>query len=169
MLEFLQSRYSVRKYSDKPIEDEKTEKILKAAMAAPTARNCQPQKIFVLKSQEARDKLAKVTPCTFNAPVVFVIGYDKTRAAAGKVREGFSFGDTDAAIVGTHMMLEACSLGLGSCWVGWFSEQEVRDALGIEENISVCALLPVGYAADDAVPGPGHTACRDMSEVVEIL
>lgn len=168
-LSLAKSRFSVRAYDERCVEEEKLEKIIEAGRVAPTARNNQPQKVYVVKSEEKRAALAGVTPCTFNAPVVFVVCYDETKAAEGKVYEGYSFGNTDAAIVCTHMMLEAADLGLGSCWVGWFNEKEVKDALGLPENIRVCDLLPVGYAADTAKPAPMHTSYRPCEETVEII
>lgn len=167
--ELAKNRYSVRAYKDTPIEEEKLHKILEAGLLAPTARNGQPQKIYVVKSKEKLEKLAAVTPCTFHAPVVFVICYDEDRACSGKVYPGYCFGDTDAAIVGTHMMLEAADLGIGSCWVGWFNEDEVRDALGIPSNIRVRDLMPMGYAADNASPAPLHAQSRSLHDVTEVI
>ena len=80
MQDFLQlatERYSVRKYSDKQIENEKLEKILKAAQIAPTGNNYQPQRIFVIKSKESLEKVRSFTPYCFNAPLVLLICYDK--------------------------------------------------------------------------------------------
>ena len=167
--ELASERYSVRAYRPDAVEDEKIEKILLAGLLAPTARNSQPQKIYVLKSEEARRKLSAVTPCTFNAPVVFVIGYDEDRVCPGKVYPGYTFGNTDAAIVGTHMMLEAADLGLGTCWVGWFAEDEVKNALSLPENFRVCDLMPLGYAAENAVPAPLHKQSRSLEETAEYI
>ena len=167
--ELAKNRYSVRAYKDTPVEEEKLQKILEAGLLAPTAKNCQPQKIYVVKSEEKRRRLAEVTPCTFNAPVIFVICYDESRACKGKVYPGYDFGNTDAAIAGTHMMLEAADLGIGSCWVGWFSEDEVKQALGLPENIRVCELMPVGYAAENAKPAPMHGISRSLEDVVEVI
>lgn len=172
MKDFIQlakDRYAVRKYKDAPVEEEKLGLILEAAKLAPTACNYQPQKIYVVKSDEMRKKLAEVCPCTFAAPVIFVVGYEASRSAKGLVAPGHDFGDTDAAIVCTHMMLEAHELGLGSCWVGYFSEEKVRAALGIGENVRIRDLLPVGYPADDASPAPMHTKYREMSDMVTEL
>ena len=166
---FAKERFAVRAYSDKPVEDEKIELILEAAKVAPTARNNQPQKIYVVKSEEKLSALAGITPCTFNAPVVFVVGYDVERSAKGLVYDGHDFGDTDAAIVCTHMMLQAQELGLGSCWVGYFVEEKVKAALGLPENVRVRDLLPVGYPAEDSVPGPMHSKYREMSDMVQEL
>ena len=138
------SRYSVRSYQSRPVEQEKIEKILEAARIAPTACNNQPQKIYVVTSEEGRKALAEVTPCTFGAPVVFVIGYDITRSAKGMIYEGYDFGNTDAAIACTHMMLEATELGLGTCWVGYFPENPVRNLLGIPREVKVVAITPLG-------------------------
>ena len=166
-IELAKERYAVRAYKDTPVEQEKIDLILEAAKLAPTACNNQPQKIYVVKSEEKRKALAEVTPCTFNAPVIFVVGYDNDRSAKGLVHATHDFGDTDAAIVCTHMMLEAWEQGLGSCWVGYFGEEKVREALGLPENVRVRDLLPVGYAADDAKPAPLHTKYRAMSDMVE--
>lgn len=164
-----EERYSVRKFKDTIPEEEKTELILKAAMLAPTACNNQPQKIYVVKDPDRIARLTEICPCIYGAPLVFVIAYDKDRAAKGKVRPGYDFGETDAAIVTTHMMLEAAELGLGTCWVGWFVDAEVREALGLPENVSVCDLLPTGYAADDSVPSESHTKSRAMYDVVTVI
>ena len=166
-LELAKERYAVRKYKDTPVEQEKLDLILEAAKVAPTACNNQPQKIYVVKSEEKRKALAGVTPCTFGAPVIFVVCYDSDRSAKGMVCEGHDFGDTDAAIVCTHMMLEAWEQGLGSCWVGYFNEEKVKAVLGLPDSVRVRDLLPVGYPAEDAAPAPMHTKYRDMSDMVE--
>lgn len=162
-------RFSVRAYKNTPVEDEKLQKVLEAGLLAPTAKNQQPQKIFVVKSDEMKQKLAAVTPCTFDAPVVLVVGYDETRACVGKVYENYNFGNTDAAIVCTHMMLEAADLGLGTCFVGWFCEKEVKEALSLPENIRVCELLPIGYTAENAHISQMHYSSRSLSDTVEFI
>lgn len=168
-LEMAKNRYSVRKFKAESVEDEKIAAILEAARLAPTACNYQPQKIYVVKSEEKRAALAKLTPCTFNAPVVFVVGYDADRSAKGMINETHDFGDTDAAIVCTHMMFEAYEQGLGSCWVGYFNEAAVREALGLAENVRVRDFLPVGYPADDAKPAALHEKSRDIKDIAEII
>lgn len=168
-LKFAEERYSVRKYADREVEQEKIDAILQAANLAPTACNYQPQKIYVVRSAENREKLAKLTQCTFQAPVVFVVGFDAERSAKGMVYEGHDFGDTDAAIVCTHMMLEATEQGLGSCWVGYFNEAQVKEALGIPENVRIRELLPVGYPAEGSTPAAMHKKYRDQDDMVKYL
>ena len=160
-LTLAKERYSVRAYKGTPVEEEKIARILEAGKLAPTARNNQPQKIYVVQNEEKRRALAAVTPCTFGAPVVFVIAYDDTRSAKDLIYDGYDFGTMDASIVCTHMMLEAAEQGLGSCWVGRFTEAEVREILGLGEHVHVRALLPVGYAAENSVPSERHTEYRD--------
>ncbi len=162
--ELIKDRYSVRKYKEEAIPADILERIIEAGMYAPTACNNQPQKIYVAKSKEAIDKLKECTPFTFDAPVVMVIGYDKTRSWQNKRMPGYESGETDAAIVTTHMMLSAWEEGIGSCWVGVFNADDVSASLGLPENIRVTALMPMGYA--DAEPGPRHSQYREREDIV---
>lgn len=168
-LELAKERYSVRSFKDTPIDDDKMALILEAGKVAPTACNNQPQKIYVVKSQENREKLAQVCKCTFGAPVIVVVCYDKTRDWKNKRMPGYSSGETDAAIVCTHMMLEAWELGIGSCWVGMFNSDEVIKALGLPENVCVSALLPMGYPAEGAEPLNLHSIYREDSDIVTYM
>lgn len=168
-LELAKARYSVRSFKNTPIEDEKLAKIIEAGHVAPTACNNQPQKIYVLKSEASRQKLASVCRCTFGAPVILVVCYDTERSWKNKRMPGYQSGETDASIVCTHMMLEAWELGIGSCWVGMFGSDEVKAALGLPENVTVSALLPMGYPAEDANPLDLHTKFRSLDDVVTEL
>ena len=167
--ELARARYSVRSFKDIPIEEEKMNLILEAGRVAPTACNNQPQKIYVAKSEASRKKLASVCRCTFDAPVILVVCYDRTRDWKNKLQPGYESGETDAAIVCTHMMLQAAELGIGSCWVGFFNPNEVAQALGLPENVTVSALLPMGYAAENAQPAPMHTQYRDFGDTVAVI
>lgn len=164
--ELAHARYSVRSFKNQPIEEEKMNLILEAGRIAPTACNNQPQKIYVAKSEESRKKLASVCRCTFDAPVILVVCYDRTRDWKNKLMPGYESGETDAAIVCTHMMLQAFELGIGSCWVGYFNAQAVSEVLDLPENITVSALLPMGYPADKAEPLPLHTQYREFEDTI---
>ena len=167
--ELAHARYSVRSFKDEPIKDEEMNLILEAGRVAPTACNNQPQKIFVAKSEEARKKLASVCRCTFDAPVILVVCYDRNRDWKNKLQPGYESGETDAAIVCTHMMLQAFELGIGSCWVGYFNANDVASALGLTENLTVSALLPIGYPAENAAPLPLHTQFREFEDPIEVI
>ena len=166
-LTLAEKRYSVRSFRPTPVEEEKIAAILEAARLAPTAKNFQPQKIYVLKSEETYKAVSALTACIYGAPLIFVIAYDDERSAKGMIYDDYDFGTMDASIVCTHMMLETADLGLGSCWVGRFEEAAVKAALGLGEHIHVRALLPVGYPAEDGVPSPRHTQYRE--DTVEFL
>ena len=164
--ELAKNRYSVRSFRETPIEKEHMDLILEAGRVAPTACNFQPQKIYVARSDEAREKLASVCRCTFGAPVILVVGYDRTRDWKNKLMPDLTSGETDAAIVCTHMMLQAADLGIGSCWVGYFNPEQVAEVLGLPENITVTALLPIGYPAENAAPLPLHSQYRELADTV---
>lgn len=167
--ELAHARYSVRSFKDIPIEEEKLNLILEAGRVAPTACNFQPQKIYVARSEESRRKLASVCRCTFDAPLILVVCYDRSRDWKNKLQPGYESGETDAAIVCTHMMLQAFELGIGSCWVGYFNANVVANVLDLPENLTVSALLPMGYPAENAAPLPLHSQYRDFADtIVEI-
>lgn len=149
-MESIFKRISVRKYEEKPIEQEKIEKILRAAMAAPSAGNQQPWEFYVVKDKATIQKLAKCSPyagCAANAPVV-IVPCLKT--------EGLRFpelDEIDLAIATEHILLEITELGLGGVWlaVAPFDDRIaiVDEALDIGETLHAFALVPVGYPAED--------------------
>jgi len=162
-LTLAKERYSVRKFDTKPVPDELLDKILEAGRLAPTARNTQGHKIFVLKSEEARMKAKECSPCTFDAPIVMVICGKKPTP------ERRSFAEMDASIVTTHMMLEAADLGLGSTWVGMYDPEKTTAMLELTEDMVPLCFLPIGYPAEDAVPAEMHNSRKPLSETVVIL
>ena len=167
--ELAKSRYSVRKYKADPIPESILNQILEAGRVAPTACNYQPQRIYVVQTEENRKKLAAVSPCTFDAPVILVVCYDKDRDAKSRLMPGYTFGEMDSTIVCTHMMLQAWELGIGSCWVGMFNDQEVAKTLNLPENVHVAALLPLGWPAEDAKPAGLHDSIRDFADTIAYL
>ena len=169
-LELAAQRFSVRSFSDKLVEQEKIDSILKAAQLAPTAVNYQPQMIYVLKSEAAMNKINQLCRCIYGAPMVFLICSDERKTWKSQTERGYSTGEMDCSIVCTHMMLEACEQGLGSVWVRLFSVDAVAKAFDLPPYIKPICLLPVGYAADGCVPyAPWHDVCRDISEFTEVL
>lgn len=168
--DLLKTRYSVRNYLPDPVEDEKLEKILEAARLAPTAANRQPQKIYVLRSDEALAKVRAVTKMAFNAPVVLMVCYDEdiswknTLETFGEEYEG---GEVDAAIVTSMMMMQATELGIGTLWVRGFDSRKLKDAFELPENIKPVCLMPMGYANPET---PRRIRSRKpLDEIVNIL
>lgn len=168
-LELAKGRYSVRSFSDKAVEAEKIAKILFAANVSPTACNNQPQKIYILQSEEALNKLASICKYTFKAKTIFLLCYDENIAWKNPLTEGYNSGETDVSIVCTHMMLEAHNLGLGSCWVGYFEHSKISEVFSLPENIKPVALLPIGYPSETSKPGHLHESYRKQDKMVEIL
>ena len=158
-------RYSLRKFSDKAIEKEKLDKVLEAAKVAPTAVNYQPQRILVLDGEKNREKMQKCTKYAFNAPTYILVCYDKEKSWK-RSYDGADFGEVDAAIVGTHIMLQAAELGLGTCFVGAFDPSKAKEEFDLPENYAAAAIFPIGYPAEDAHPAHLHEKRLDLSETV---
>lgn len=169
-LDLAADRYSVRSFSDRQIEQEKMDKILKAAQLAPTAVNYQPQKIFVLKSVEAIEKIRSLCPSAYDAPVVLLICIDENLVWKHPKEHGYRTDEMDASIVCTHMMLEAWELGIGSVWVRAFDSRQVAKAFGLPKNIKPICLLPIGYPSAESKPyAPWHNTFRSIEEMTEVL
>ena len=166
-MELAKDRYSVRNFAEKAIENEKLEKILEAGQIAPTAGNYQPQKVYVVQSEKGLEKLRSLTKCHYGAPTVLIIAYDRSKDWNNPNEDGVHSGEQDASIVATHMMLEAWELGIGSCWVNFFSPTLVAKEFNFPEDIRPVLMLPIGYAKEDAKPAAWHEQSKELSELVE--
>lgn len=164
LLELLRKRYSVRKFEDKKVEQDKLDLILEAGRVAPTACNFQPQRVLVIESREALEKLKKCTPFHFNAPLALLICYDKS--VSWKRGDNYDMGTVDASIVTTQMMLEIENIGLGTTWVGSFNVDELKKEFDIPENFEPIAILPLGYPAKDTAPNPHHEERYEIRHTV---
>ena len=164
-MELAKARYSVRKFLDKKVPKEIIEKIIEAGMIAPTGCNNQPQRVIVVESQEGLAKIKECTRCHFDAPLVFIISYNKDECWK-RPYDGKLSGDIDASIVTTQMMLEAANLGIGSCWVMHYRPEVLKEKFALPDNIESTALLVMGYPAEDAAPAPGHEKSRPENELV---
>lgn len=167
-LNLSESRFSVREYSQKPIEQEKINALLRVAQLSPTAANKQPQKIYIITKEEDKEKLKTVTKYTFDAPMFFLICCDKDKAWKHKTEEYYST-EIDGTIVATNIMLEAHDLGLGSVIVRSFQTQKLKELFGLSENMIPIVLLPLGYPKENTKPSESHFKRKDIKEMVEIL
>jgi nitroreductase len=166
-IELAEHRFSVRKFSDKPIEKEKMDRVLRAGQVAPTAVNSQPQKIFILQSKEALDKAKRVTRFTFDAPAIILMCSDRNRAHT--MQDGQYMGTVDCTIVLTQMMLAAEDEGLGTCWVRGYDINVAKKEFGLPDNLVPEALMPIGYPADDCVPGRMHAERLPIEDTVSFI
>ncbi|MCX8170734.1 MAG: nitroreductase family protein [Candidatus Bathyarchaeota archaeon] len=139
VFEAIQKRHSVRAYEPTPVPREKLEKILEAARLAPSAGNIQPWHFIIVTDVEKRRSLAEAPFAVFlkEAPVVIV--------GCGNQKASPKWFMVDVAIAMQNMVLAATAEGLGTCWVGSFNEDKVRDLLKISGDYRVVALLALGY------------------------
>lgn len=163
--ELAKERYSVRKFKDTPIASDDIQKILEAGVVAPTACNLQPQQILVMNDANGLETLKKCTECHFNAPLAFVISYDKQKCWK-RAYDGKLSGEVDASIVTTHMMLEATELGIGSTWVMYFVPEAVKTEFKLPSNLEPVAILVMGYPSEDIAPSAAHFKNKELSEMV---
>ena len=138
-------RTSIRKYLDKRVEDEKIKKMLRAAMAAPSAGNQQPWEFYVVKDKTILKKLSQTSPyagCTAYAPLAFVACY-RIHCTMPE------YAQIDMSASVENLLLEADSLGLGAVWLGIAPLEErmeaVRKVLDIPETLNAFAVIPCGY------------------------
>lgn len=161
----IEDRYSVRSFKNEHLPKEIIDKILEASHKAPTGCNYQPQRILVLNSDEAINKLKKCTKCHFNAPTAMLVCYNEDESWK-RPYDGALSSPVDGGIVSTYIMLEANNLGIGCCWVMHFDPVAIKKEFLIPENIKPLALLVMGYPSLDAKPLPLHFQFRKMDEIV---
>lgn len=166
--EVVKNRYSCKKYDGKQISEEQLDAVLQAGRLAPTAKNLQGQRIYVVQSAKGLAKIDELTPCRYGAPTVLVVAFDKNSVFVYPGEEANS-GVEDASIVATHMMLAATNTGVDSCWLNFFDPAAVAKAFDLPENEQVLMLLDLGFAAEGFAPLPNHTSRKPLEETVKYL
>lgn len=162
----IKTRTATRKFKEERVSKEKIEKILNAGRLAPTAKNIQPQKIYVVQSQEGLEKIDKVSPCRYGASTVLLVCSDKNIAWT---KENYSTYEMDACIVATHMMLEATNVGVDNIWIEMFDKEMTKKEFNLDNNIEPICLIPLGYASDDYKGNPLHSQRKDLKDMVEFI
>ncbi len=166
--EVIKNRYACKKFDGRQVQKEHLDAILEAGRLAPTAKNLQEQRIYVVQSEEGLAKIDKVTPCRYGAATAVVVAFDKNNVFTypGEKRDS---GVEDATIVATHMMLAAKAEGVDSCWINFFDPEVMAKELGLPENEEVLMMLDLGYAAEDAKPLPTHSQRKEITETVTFI
>jgi len=150
VLDAIRTRKSVRNYLNQTVEEDKLLAILEAGRLAPSASNRQEWRFIIVRNQEVKKKLAKAaTNQSFVAEASIVI-VACAETDEHVMRCGQMCYPIDVAIALDHMTLAAVELGLGTCWIGAFYENEVKQILGIPAEIKVVALMPLGYPIDSS-------------------
>jgi nitroreductase len=144
LYEAIRLRYSCRKFTEKPIEKEKLDRILEAARLAPSAKNLQDWRFIVVTDERLRNATAAAANNqTFIArAAAIIVGCSVSDYV---MRCGQPVSGIDLAIAMEHIALAAVAEGLATCWIGSFDPDRIRSLLGIPENVSVVELMPVGY------------------------
>jgi nitroreductase len=151
LLDLMYTRRSVREYTEESVTAEQVETMLKAAMAAPSARNLQPWRFVVVRKRKLLDKLAKVHKNAYmleKAPLGVVVCGDQ------EVSERHWVEDTCAAT--QNLLLAATALGLGGVWINVYPKRKyqkyVRELLDIPDYVGVLCLVAVGHPAEEEKP-----------------
>ena len=167
-MRILASRYSCHSFNHYPVSESKLQMILEAGRLAPSAKNLQPTRIWVVKSEEALARLHTVHPC-YGAPVVLIVGC-RNEEAWIRESDGVCAAKTDAAIVLTHLMLTATDAGLANMWIWDFDPGKIREVLPETREHGIYGLLAIGHpAAGEGDPTELHTERKLLEELVITL
>jgi nitroreductase len=158
----ISQRCSVRTYKTIDVEEDKLKKILEAARLSPSASNRQDWKFIIVRNKETRKKLAKAAfgqSFIAEAPIVIVACGTEPNAMLACGQPAHTI---DVSIAFAYMILQAYELGLGTCWIGAFSEEEAKKALSIPEDIRVVGMTPLGYPNQR----PSQKSRKPLNEIV---
>lgn len=167
-MNILASRYSCHSFTHYPVAETKLEMILEAGRLAPSAANCQPVRIWVVKSEEALEKLHSVHDC-YGAPVVLIVG---CRNEEAWVREcdGVNAAKTDAAIVLAHLMLTATDAGLANMWIWDFNPSKIREVLPETKDHGIYGMIAIGHpSSSEGRPTERHSQRKPLEDLVTEL
>lgn len=154
-LELVKKRRSTRKYSVKPVPRKAIDRCLEAARLAPSACNSQPWHFIVIDDEELKSALAEkafsgiysMNSFAKEAPVLIVVVTERSNyiARLGGYSKGIQYSLIDIGIVCEHLVLQAEEEGLGTCWLGWFNEKEVKKLLGLSKEKKIDVIISMGY------------------------
>lgn len=164
----VRERYSCKAYDGRQISAEQLAAVLEAGRLAPTAKNLQPQHVYVVQSAEGLARIDELTPCRYGAPTVLVVAFDKTNVFTFP-GGGHTSGVEDASIVATHMMLAAADAGVQSCWLNFFDPAKAAELFDLPENEEVVMLLDLGFAAEGSGPLANHGSRKELDQTVGYL
>lgn len=155
-------RYSVRTFSQEPVEKDKILQILEAARLAPSAVNYQPWRFIVATDEDLKAEICQAYRGEWlrNAPVIIVACADHEQS--WKRRDGKDHCDVDIAIAVDHLILTATELGLGTCWVCAFDAERLHAILDLPEHVEPIVLIPLGYPGEGPIPMKKRKALEEI-------
>lgn len=151
----INNRRSIRKYLNTPVEEEKIRKLIEAAQKAPSWKNSQVSRYYVVNTEKNREKIFNCLPefnkeNIKNAPVIIVTtviknrsGFEKDGSYSTHLKEGFQYFDNGLQV--QNLCLKAYDLGLGTLIMGLYDENKVREILNIPREQEIVAIIGVGY------------------------
>lgn len=166
VFEAIKERRSIRSFKEQDVKEEDIEMLIEAARWAPSAGNIQPWEFIIVRRHELKKELAEAAfgqAFVEEAPIVIVVCANENRSFQGYGIRGktlYCIQDTAAAIQNIH--LTAHSLGLGTCWIGAFNEEETAKILKVPNGVRPVAIVPIGYPAES--PAPRNR--RPISQIV---
>lgn len=164
-LSIAKSRYSVRNYNGKKVEENKLNTILDAAHVAPTAANLQPVHLIVVQEEEGLSKIGKAANI-YNAPLAIIVCSDHSKAWT-RPFDNKQTVDIDASIITDHMMLAASEQGLGTVWVCYFKPDIIKNEFNLPDNLEPINILVIGYSDEQPANPERHATQRiPLSELV---
>ncbi len=172
-LDLVKRRASCRAYKTDPVPRELIDKILEAAMEAPSACNRQPWRLAVVRDAARRAEIVSKgfipgiqMRWASAAPVFLVLGIEKsfiTHKVAPAI-SGVDYPLLDLGIAGEHAVLQATESGLGTCWIGWIKPKEVRRIVDWPSDITPQAIITIGWPAK---PVERKTSRLPLSDIVK--
>ena len=169
VFEVIKKRRSIRNYKDIPVEEDKINKIIEAALLAPSASNGQPWRFIAVKDRNlltkiVRETLGVINQWAISAPLIIVGCSVRSNIIThyfGEVVSGIKYHILDMGIALEHIVLEAEELGLSSCWIGWFNEKRIKKILNINSTWRVVSLITIGYSDESYIPAPRRRLALD--------
>ncbi len=165
VLDVMEKRYSVRGYLDKEVEDDKLQKVLRAAQIAPTGVNAQAFKIYVIDTKKHIEELKTIGKWDWFTEAPYIIAIVAEPEKAWVRWDGKNIAEIDATIVMDHIILEATELGLGTCYIAAFNKEPLSEMLGLSEEQVPVLLTPLGYPNAE----PRGTDRKSLDELVEYI
>jgi nitroreductase len=158
-LELIISRQSDRKYSDKPVEKEKLDRIIEAGRMAPSACNSQPWKFILVTDRDINNQIAEAASAKLigmnsfvaqaNAIIVIVREGPNLSSKVGATIKNKDYSLIDIGIATQNICLQAKAEGIGSCIIGWFDENELKKILVIPKSKRVELIITLGYSLSE--------------------
>ena len=164
----IEERRSIRKYKEQDISNDILLQILESARLAPSGSNTQPWRFLVVRKEETKKRIVEADhnqKWMLKAPVFVVcvadVGCRIKESDSLHLDENSSLPELkliirDTAIAIEHILLEAQEQGIGTCWTGWYEQQDMREAIGIPDNMYICGVITMGYSAENVSARPRH-------------